>query len=109
MDNDALIAYCDDSNGIPFAECFSLSGADSPAGATFKPVGEFLIEASNGSETFSSVMGVGGPVGSTPAIPSDQVSHFAFFAPVPEPGSIVLFGTVLAFGLGSIKWKRRKA
>jgi hypothetical protein len=102
--NDALIAYCD---GASFSSCHTLSGLNSPGGtATFTPNGEFVIEAKNTSETFASVIGAAG----TPT-PADGVSHFAFFAPdpVPEPGSIVLFGTILAFGLGSIARKRRKA
>ena len=112
--SDELIEYCDESDTsitTPFGSCHSLGLnllTSSPlATATFNPVGEFLIEASNGTDTFSSVMGFGDAT--TPA-PDPNVSHFAFFVdPVPEPGSIVLFGTVLAFGLGSIKWKRRKA
>jgi hypothetical protein len=56
----------------------------------------------DGSQTFSSNMGVGGAIGGNPAAttPADNLSHFAFFVPatpaVPEPSSVALLATAIA-------------
>jgi len=108
---DRLLGYC---TGPTFSTCTSL-GLISPGNTvTFTPGGNFVLEATNGSQTFSTNMGIGASVGGNPAAttPADGISHFAFFAPVatvvPEPATICLFGTLL-MGVAALARRQRNA